>query len=58
MKKILFVNSSLSGGGSEKVMTILANGFSDRNYSVDMVLVREGKNNTQMPALDALAFLF
>lgn len=46
MKKILFVNSSLSGGGSEKVMTILANGFSDRNYSVDMVLVREGKNNT------------
>lgn len=46
MKNILFVNSSLSGGGSEKVMTILANAFSEKKYNVEMVLVRENKEKS------------
>lgn len=40
MKKLLFINSSLTGGGSERVMTLLANYFSDE-YDVSMILVRE-----------------
>ena len=42
-KKILFVNSTLTAGGSEKVMTILANEFLKLDYDVDMVLIRESK---------------
>ena len=38
MKKILFVNSSLSGGGSERVMTLLANQMAEDGYDVVMVL--------------------
>lgn len=38
MKKVLFVNSSLSGGGSERVMTLLANQMSEDGYDVVMVL--------------------
>jgi len=38
MKKILFVNSSLSGGGSEKVMTLLANQMAMDGYDVVMLL--------------------
>lgn len=41
MKKILFVNSCLSSGGSEKVMTLLANQFCKMDYDVTMVLLRE-----------------
>ena len=40
-KKILFVNSSLNTGGSEKVMTLIANELSTRGYDVTMVLLRE-----------------
>lgn len=40
MKKILFVNSCLSSGGSEKVMTLLANQFCKMDYDVTMVLLR------------------
>lgn len=43
-KKLLFVNSSLSDGGSERVMCLIANEFSKRKYQVDMVLLREGKD--------------
>lgn len=39
-KKVLFVNSSLTAGGSERVMAILANEFANLNYNVSMVLVR------------------
>ena len=39
-KKILFVNASLTGGGSEKVMTMLANIFCEKKYDVTMVLVK------------------
>lgn len=38
MKKIVFVNSSLSGGGSEKVMTMLANQMAEDGYDVVMIL--------------------
>lgn len=41
MRKLLFINSCLTSGGSEKVMTMLANEFSGRGYSVSMVLLRE-----------------
>ena len=41
-KKILFVNSRLSGGGSERVMTLLANHFANNeDYEVKMVLIRD-----------------
>lgn len=46
MKKIVFVNSRLSGGGSERVMTILANYCSNHGYDVNMILVREPENPT------------
>lgn len=39
MKKILFVNASLTGGGSERVMASLANKASESNQ-VTMVLIR------------------
>lgn len=42
MKKILFVNASLTGGGSERVMTYLANKASESSQVV-MVLVRNKK---------------
>lgn len=45
-KDIIFINSSLSDGGSERVMTILANQFSNIGYNVQMVLVRDKTNNT------------
>lgn len=38
MKKIVFVNSSLSGGGSERVMTLLANQMAEDGYNVVMIL--------------------
>ena len=38
MKKVVFVNSSLSGGGSERVMTHLANQMSEDGYDVVMIL--------------------
>ena len=41
MKRMLFINSSLSSGGSEKIMTMLANQFSRMGYAVSMVLLRE-----------------
>lgn len=45
-KKILFVNTSLTSGGSERVMTLLANEFADRGYEVVMALVRDLKPDT------------
>ena len=45
MKKILFVNSTLTSGGSEKVMVMLANELSKTN-EVYMILVKESKNET------------
>lgn len=46
MKKILFVNSSLTGGGSERVMVLLANEFANQGYDVTMALVREKEKET------------
>lgn len=39
--KYLFINSSLTGGGSEKVMTMLANQFADFGFDTSMLLLRE-----------------
>lgn len=39
MKKILFVNASLAGGGSERVMCLLANKFAQLGYEVDMIIL-------------------
>ena len=41
MKKVLFVNSCLTAGGSERVMVILANEFAQNGYDVTMAVVRE-----------------
>ena len=43
-KKILFVNASLTSGGSERVMTIIANEFCKQKYDVTMILVKPQKN--------------
>lgn len=43
MKKVIFVNSSLTDGGSEKVMTLLANYMANNDYDVTMILVRNKK---------------
>lgn len=39
-KRICFFVSSFRGGGGEKVMIELANGFSRRGYSVDLVAIK------------------
>jgi glycosyltransferase involved in cell wall biosynthesis len=39
--KLLFVNASLSDGGSEKAMSLVAQALSGRGHDVTMVLVRE-----------------
>ena len=43
MDKYLFVNSSLDSGGSERVMTLIANYFSEQDKEVHMVLLRDNK---------------
>ena len=45
-KKILFINSSLTGGGSERVMTLIANQFAKEQNNVTMVLLRDKKKDT------------
>ena len=39
-KKITLFLPSLSGGGAERIMVYLANGFADRGFTVDLVLVK------------------
>ena len=46
MYDYLWLNASLSNGGSERVMTLLANAFADRGLGSKMVLLREGKDKT------------
>lgn len=41
MKKIVFVNSSLTGGGSERVMTLIANYCATHGCQVTMLLLRQ-----------------
>lgn len=41
MKKILFINASLSSGGSEKVMVQLANGLVNKGLDISMILLRK-----------------
>lgn len=43
MKKVLFVNSSLDSGGSERVMSLISNYFAEKNYDVTMALLRDKK---------------
>ena len=45
-KKILFVNSSLTDGGSERVMTLIANQFAKEQNNVTMILLRDKKKDT------------
>lgn len=40
-KKVLFVNHCLTGGGSEKAMTLIANYFASHNIDVTMLLLNE-----------------
>lgn len=46
MSKYLWINASLSQGGSERVMTTMANAFADQGLDTAMALVREGKAET------------
>ncbi len=38
-ERLLFINNSLSNGGSERVMAMLANEFCERGYKVDMLVL-------------------
>lgn len=42
--RLLFVNGSLSGGGSERVMTVLANKMAQQGYDVSMILFFDSPN--------------
>lgn len=46
MYDYLWLNASLSNGGSERVMTLLANAFAERGLKSKMVLLRAGKDGT------------
>lgn len=39
MKKITFIMPTLAGGGAERIVSILANYFSDNNYTVTILLL-------------------
>jgi hypothetical protein len=39
-KKITLFLPSLAGGGAQKIMVYLANGFAHRGFAVDLVLVK------------------
>lgn len=43
MMKVLFINSSLTDGGSERAMTLVANQFVKFGHEVSMLLVRDKK---------------
>lgn len=45
-KKIIWLNASLTQGGSERAMTLLANAFAEADINTKMVLLREGKEDT------------
>ena len=45
MEKVIWLNASLSQGGSERVMSILANAFAEAGLDTQMVLLREGKED-------------
>ncbi len=40
VKKVLFINRRLSVGGSERVMTLLANGMAEAGIKVDMAVIQ------------------
>ncbi|SFT03010.1 glycosyltransferase [Paenibacillus sp. BC26] len=44
VKKYLFVTSSLSSGGAERVVSILASGIAERGYDVHLILYERVKN--------------
>lgn len=47
-KKIVFVNASLTGGGSERVMTTLANYLADKGFEVTMIVVRNRERTYEL----------
>ncbi|CAK8582482.1 glycosyltransferase [Priestia megaterium] len=44
VKKYLFVSNSLSSGGAEKVVSILASGIAEKGYDVHLILYEKAKN--------------
>lgn len=48
IKKVLLVNRRLSVGGSERVMTLLANGMAEAGLSVDMVVIQNMKRTYEV----------
>ena len=47
-KKIIFVNASLTGGGSERVMATLANSLADMGFDVTMIVVRDKERTYEL----------
>lgn len=44
MKKIIFFTTSPTGGGAQKVMTILSSEFSKDGYETDLIVIEEGSD--------------
>lgn len=59
-KKIVFINSSLTQGGSERVMTLIANFFSEHDYDTTMILLRdkERKNYILNPNINCIQLIY
>lgn len=49
-KKVLFVNHCLTGGGSEKAMTLIANYFAECGMKVTMLLLTEAEKTYKIDA--------
>lgn len=47
-RKVIFVNASLTDGGSERVMATLANSLADMGHEVTMILVRNKKRTYEV----------
>jgi len=52
IKKIDFIIVALSGGGAERVLTILANNFADRGYEVSVLTFNESSQGDDAYVLD------
>ena len=47
-KRILFVSSSLDGGGAERAMSVLANGFYMKGYDVEFIVLHSKKTKYKL----------
>ena len=57
--KLLFVNSSLTGGGSERAMTLVANQMAAMGHDVTMLLVRDKERTYEVsPSVEVIQLTY